>query len=57
MTTLNNTNVDPMVRVHKETKEQLDRIKLIPEESYNSVVRRLLVFFKEHEDKKEEGSQ
>ena len=37
--------------VSLETKNTLDELKTIPEESYDKVVQRLLAFFKEHEKK------
>ena len=35
--------------VSPDTKNELDALKVIPEEPYDKVVQRLLVFFKEHQ--------
>jgi hypothetical protein len=38
-----------MIRVRTPTKDDLDEIKVIPEEPYDKVVQRLLKFFREHQ--------
>ena len=36
--------------ISPETKNELDEIKIIPEEPYDKVVQRLIVYFREHEE-------
>lgn len=39
------------IKITKATKNELDEIKIIPEEPYDKVVQRLIVYFREHEEK------
>ena len=43
------------IKITRGTKSELDEVKIIPEEPYDKVVRRLLSFFKEHQDKDQGG--
>ena len=39
------------ILVKEDTKKKLDKMKLIQEEMYNSVVERLIKFYEDHEKK------
>ena len=41
--------IDRTIIVKSGTKQALDRIKIIPEEPYDKVIRRLLTFFGERQ--------
>lgn len=46
-------NASTMVRVKEDTKEELEGLKVIREEPIDSVVRRLLLFYREHQKMEE----
>jgi len=40
-----------LIAIKEETKDNLDKIKLCPEESYNSLLSRLIQLFKDKSEK------